>query len=142
MHVMATDADGDVFVTLAQLFAVNAGVVLLHLVSPNLWIEFPHVAGIAMALPAECWDILPLRFAEEPFGAAVTGLFVVEGGVIAPVAVLALQSSDHVVVISDFLDRTAEALFLQPLVAIDAGMHRRCYRDAEQANGSQEKEPE
>jgi hypothetical protein len=95
-----------------------------------------------MTLAAECWDILPLRFAEEPFGAAVTGLFVVEGGVIAPVAVLALQSSDHVIVIGDFLDRTVEALLLQPPVAVDAGMHRRCRRDAGQAKGSQEKEPE
>jgi hypothetical protein len=95
-----------------------------------------------MTLAAVCWDILPLRFAEEPFGAAVTGLFVVEGVVIAPVAALAFQSTDHVVVISDFLDRTAEALFLQPFVAVDAGMHRRCCRDAEQAKGSQEKEPE
>jgi hypothetical protein len=95
-----------------------------------------------MTLAAECWDILPLRFAEEPFGAAVTGLFLVEGGVIAPVAVLAFQSTDHVVVIGDLLHRAAEALLLQPLVAVDAGMHRRCRRDAEQAKGSQEKESE
>jgi hypothetical protein len=47
-----------------------------------------------------------------------------------------------VIVIDDLLHRSAQSLFFQVLVAVDAGMHRRCRRDAEQAEGSQEKEPE
>jgi len=140
MDIMATDTDGDVFVTLAQFLAVNTRVVFLHLVSANLWIEFPHVARIAMTLAAECWDVLTLRFAEKAFGAAVTGLLVVESGMVPAMTVLALQSSNQVVVISDFLGRPTEALFLQTLVAVDAGVHRRRRRDSEEAESSQDKE--
>lgn len=128
VHVMTTDADGNLLVSLEELLPVDAGQVLLHLVCPNGRIEFPHVAGIAVALPAELWDLLSLRLAQEPFRAAVA-LLLAGGGVIAAMAVVAGHPPRQVEIVTDLQGRPAQALLFQRLVTIDARMHRHCRGD-------------
>src|SRR5574337_496877 len=86
MHVMATDTDGDLLISLVKPFAMHAGVVFLDLVGPNGWIELSHIAWIAVALPARFRDRVPLRFAQEPLGRAVALRLIVKCRRIAAVA--------------------------------------------------------
>src|SRR5574337_757767 len=112
VHVMATDTDGDLLISLTQPFAVDTGIVFLDLIGPNGGIERPHITWIAVTLPTGFGDRVPLRFAHEPLGRTVTSRLVVERGLVAAVTVVAAQSPRQVIIVFNLEGRTAEALLL------------------------------
>jgi hypothetical protein len=109
VHVMATDTDGDLLISLAKLFAMDTGIVFLHLVCPNGRVELPHINRIAVALPAGLRDRAPLRFAQEPLGRTVALRLIVERRRVAAVTALAAQSPRQVVIVFNLDGRTVEA---------------------------------